>query len=410
MSKDEADKKTSESAVYTSHAKKNIDQPTTSLKATDAPLPKFELYSGYDTLEKVLTDKILSKKFRVFLKKQKCKESLDFYLASVEYKRADEKKRKIMAKKIYDSFLGGSVRNGVNITAHNLKTIQAHLEDPDVNIFDNAASEVATMLNHDKALQFSARLRAGEDFSLDTGDQEPFCSNRNSVMIDQTNNPGYKSTEPCYILVTESETESVKLNDPMQTVGQAADDAARRFLQKVSDQHECALDSKDYEFVDEEGNTPDPSSQAVNELAGRTLRLVETIRFVAQVFRHPDEIRTYILRARKCLSLFAALRPLKDRYGFPNSVSIFISNRKLHRRLAVGELGDRSVAICGPGLEDHVERLLASGELARLKAFDVMNKKLSFLQHRETGICEVRLSHPVQASRKLLLRHFGHRQ
>lgn len=47
-----------------------------------------------------------------------------------------------MAKKIYDSFLGGSVRNGVNITAHNLKTIQAHLEDPDVNIFDNAASEV----------------------------------------------------------------------------------------------------------------------------------------------------------------------------------------------------------------------------------------------------------------------------
>lgn len=37
----------------------------------------------------------------------------------------------------------------------------------------------------------------------------------------------------------------------MQTVGQAADDAARRFLQKVSDQHECALDSKDYEFVDE---------------------------------------------------------------------------------------------------------------------------------------------------------------
>lgn len=43
----------------------NIDQPTTSLKATDAPLPKFELYSGYDTLEKVLTDKILSKKFRV---------------------------------------------------------------------------------------------------------------------------------------------------------------------------------------------------------------------------------------------------------------------------------------------------------------------------------------------------------
>lgn len=38
------------------------------------------------------------------------------------------------------------------------------------------------MLNHDKALQFSARLRAGEDFSLDTGDQEPFCSNRNSVV------------------------------------------------------------------------------------------------------------------------------------------------------------------------------------------------------------------------------------
>uniref|UniRef100_A0A0N5AXV8 RGS domain-containing protein n=1 Tax=Syphacia muris TaxID=451379 RepID=A0A0N5AXV8_9BILA len=361
--------------------------------------------SNYDSLDKVLANKILSRKFCGFLKKQKCKESLDFYLATVEYRRVDPKERKAMARKIYDMYLDKSTNSGINITASNLKEIEAQLDEPGVGIFDSAAREVAAMLSHDKAIQFSARLRAGEDFTAET------------VGVDccvENDHPGVSSiTGPFYVLVTEAETENILLSDPLQSVGQAAEAAAKRFLQKVSNHQGYSRDPRDYEFVDEEGNTPDPARQALDELSGRTLRLVEISRFVAQVYRKQGEIRTHIIRARKCLNLSTALRPVEERYNLPCSSVVCISGRRLHGRFAVSELDRRAVAIFEPGLDINFEKLIANGETARHKAESILDKKLPYVQHREIGIYEIPLTpHRTrhmysQAPRKSLLRRFG---
>lgn len=92
--------------------------------------------------------------FRTFLKSEYSEENLDFYLECEAYKTAKPHRRKMLAERIYATYLDSKAPKEVNIDAETRARTESRLKNPQGDTFHEAQKHIFDLMESDSFRRF----------------------------------------------------------------------------------------------------------------------------------------------------------------------------------------------------------------------------------------------------------------